>query len=136
MTAVALIGPGRTPTVVGVATPLTPANACGVAHSVQRLPSDPLGEATLTLVSEVSLAGAEIRIYDMDNLPAGSLGTELYGVESCPGATLGYLYTFGYTANQVWIQIMLPGYEEYGQRLTLPFSNNTLTVFLTPEINN
>lgn len=136
MSNVALLGLPRTPTVFRRASELQSANAASVGYSVQRLPTDPVGEATLTLVSDVSLAGAEIRIYDMDNLPAGSLGTELFGVESCPGATLGYLYTFGYTPNLVWIQIMLPGYEEYGQRLTLPQTNNTLTVFLTPEINN
>lgn len=105
------------------------------AYAVQSWPTDPIGSATLTLIANASLAGAEIRIYDMDNIPTGSLGTELAGVESCSGATFDYFYYYGITANRVWLQIMAPGFEEYGQEYTLTRDNTTLSVILQAELN-
>lgn len=107
----------------------------GGAVIKRRLPTDPIGSATLTLVANTTLAGAEVRIYDMDNIPVGSLGTELAGVESCPGATFDYFYYYGITANRVWLQIMAPGFEEYGQEYTLTRDNTTLSVILQAELN-
>ncbi len=91
----------------------------------------PLSSVQTTLDSNASLTGAEIRIYDMDNLPAGSLGTELAGTESLSG-------TFAFTslaANQVWIQIIQTGYQEFGQSFTVPSLDSTLSLTLVQELN-
>jgi len=88
---------------------------------------------TLTINSNVSLAGAEIRIYDMDNIPAGSFGTELTGVESNPSST--FAYNYGSAPNDVWIQILKDGYVEYGQPYTLTASVATLTATLQADNN-
>jgi hypothetical protein len=88
---------------------------------------------TLTINANVSLAGAEIRIYDMDNIPAGSLGTELTGVESNSGSTFSYNY--GSAPNDVWIQILKDGYVEYGQPYTVTASAATLTALLQADTN-
>jgi hypothetical protein len=91
----------------------------------------PMDQVTTTLSSDVSLTGAEIRIYDMDNSPAGSLGTELAGTETLSG-------TFTFTAdaaNQVWIQIILTGYQEFGQSFTVPSADSTLSITLVQELN-
>lgn len=85
---------------------------------------------TLMITASASLVGAEIRIYDLDNTPAGSLGTELSGVETASGAT--YSYT-GTTGNTVWVQIMLEGYREFGQSLTLPATDSTFQAILSPD---
>jgi hypothetical protein len=86
---------------------------------------------TITLAAQVSLVGAEIRIYDLDNNPAGSLGTELSGVESCPSTTYTYQGTYN---NTIMVQIFLSGYCEFNQTLTLT-ADTSLTVSLTPDIN-
>jgi hypothetical protein len=88
-------------------------------------------EVTLTVSSQVSLAGAEIRVYDMDGaLP--SLGTELAGVESNVGASFSFSTSAG---NQVWLQIMLDGYKEFGQQLTMPATNGSFIALLRVETN-
>ncbi len=87
---------------------------------------------TTTIAANVSLAGAEVRIYDMDNTPAGSLGTELAGTESCPGSTFGFVATAG---NTVWVQIMLAGYKEFGQSMVTPAASTTYTYTLRGEVN-
>lgn len=83
-----------------------------------------------TVAAQVSLAGAEIRVYDLDNSPAGSLGTELAGTESCPGSTFSFSIA---ASNNVWVQIMLANYKEYGQQLTGPSASTTYTFALTRE---
>ena len=84
-----------------------------------------------TIVAQVPLTGAEVRVYDLDNIPAGSLGSELGGTESA-GAT----YTFyAQAGNSVWLQIMAPGFEEYSQQYTTPAQSTTITVTLQPELN-
>ena len=85
---------------------------------------------TTTIASQVSLVGAEVRIYDLDNSPAGSLGTELAGVESCPTATFDFSIAAG---NSVWVQIMLADYKEFGQQLTAPSASTTFTFVLATE---
>lgn len=87
---------------------------------------------TLTIAASVSLVGAEIHIYDMDNTPAGSLGTRLLDIESCPGATTALPVAGG---NQIYIQIMHTGYEEFGQAYTMPASSVTFTADLIPDVN-
>lgn len=84
----------------------------------------------LTLSANVSLLGAEVRIYDLDNLPAGSLGTELGGTESCAGATFQYT---GSAGNSLWVQIMAPGYEEFGQSLVMPSTSAGFIATLQPD---
>ena len=86
----------------------------------------------LTIDASVSLVGAEIRIYDLDNSPVGSLGTELDGVESQGSAT--YLFS-GSGGNLIWIQIMLSGYEEFGQSFTMPSSDGDFTALLQADLN-
>lgn len=72
---------------------------------------------SITVAANVSLIGAEVRIYDLDNTPAGSLGTEVAGIESNGAST----YTFSTASgNSVWIQVMLPGYEEFGASYVVP----------------
>lgn len=88
--------------------------------------------AVLTLEANVSLVGAEIHIYDLDNTPAGSLGTELIGVESCPTATFDYTGTAG---NTVWIQILKDGYVEFGQSIVTPATSQTLVCTLAQDVN-
>ncbi|NEO85519.1 MAG: hypothetical protein F6J87_14915 [Spirulina sp. SIO3F2] len=78
------------------------------------------------------LTGAEIRIYDLDNTPLGSLGTELAGVESSPNATFSFSSTAG---NTVWIQIFKTGFVEFGQRYTIPTSPSTFAVILSTDKN-
>lgn len=88
---------------------------------------------TLTISAPVSLVGAEIRIYDNDNTPAGSFGTELAGTESHTAST--YTYT-GLQGNSIVIQIMLTGYEEFLQTYTVPdISIIDFYARMTPETN-
>jgi len=81
----------------------------------------------------VSLSGAEIRIYDNDNSPAGSFGTELLGTESHGSAT--YIISTLNAGNEIWIQIMLTGYEEYLLKFTMPTSGTSLPITLKAEQN-
>lgn len=87
---------------------------------------------SVTLSAQVSLVGAEVRIYDLDNSPAGSFGTELSGVESHNAAT--YVYS-GAVANAIMIQIMQAGYVEFTQQYTMPSANAVLGITLQPEEN-
>lgn len=94
---------------------------------------EPTVTPTLTVQAQVSLAGAEVRIYDMDDTPAGSLGTELQGVESCPTATYSYTGDIG---NTIWLQIFKPGYREFGQAITLPaVQEYGYSITLQPDLN-
>jgi len=88
-------------------------------------------DVTLTISAPVSLVGAEIRIYDMDDtLP--NLGTELAGTETHNAATYAFS---GSASNVIWIQIMLAGYEEFGQEITMPSASGGFTALLKKELN-
>jgi len=87
---------------------------------------------TTTIAGSVSLLGAEIRVYDLDNVPAGSLGTELAGIESCAGATFDFN---AQASNSVWIQVMKNGYVEFGQQFTVPTAASIFTAILVPDTN-
>jgi len=87
---------------------------------------------SLTISGNVTLNGAEVRIYDLDNAPAGSLGTELSGIES--NSTSNYVYSGG-AGNLIWIQVMKIGYVEYGQSITMPSSNTTIDIILAKDNN-
>lgn len=87
--------------------------------------------ATLTIDSNISLLGAEIRVYDLDNTPSGSLGTELpTGTESCLTTTYDYVIAGG---NTVWIQILKSGYKEFGQSYVTSSSSATFTAILEAD---
>ncbi len=88
-------------------------------------------DVTLSISSQVSLVGAEIRIYDLDDtLP--NLGTELAGTESHNASTYDFSDSAG---NSIWIQIMLDGYEEFGLQTTMPSSDGDLVAILKKELN-
>lgn len=89
-------------------------------------------KTTTISATGVSMVGAEVRIYDLDNTPAGSFGTELAGVESCSTSTFDFS---GQVANTVKIQIMRDGYEEFGQTFVIPSVDSTFEATLTPEYN-
>jgi hypothetical protein len=91
----------------------------------------PLETVALTLAANVSLFGAEIRVYDFNGI-GGELGDELAGTESSGTAT--YTYS-GDAGNTIWIQIMLDGYVEYGQEFIMPSTAQTLNLTLTVDTN-
>lgn len=91
----------------------------------------PLPGVLTTLTAQVPLTGAEVRVYDLDNVPVGSLGTEIAGTESA-GSTFSFDAQAG---NLVWIQIMKPGYVEYGQQIAVPDEATTISVILQAELN-
>jgi hypothetical protein len=86
---------------------------------------------TLTVAANVSLAGAEVRIYDLD-ASGIDLGTELGGSESCPGSTFDLAVSGG---NAVWIQVQKSGYEEFGQSYTMPANSVTFDAALRLDSN-
>lgn len=91
----------------------------------------PAAATSLTISAQVSLAGAEVRIYDL-NASDGTFGTELAGTESNVSAT--YAYT-GLRTNVVAIQIMQSGYEEFLQTITLENVTQSLPITLKADIN-
>ena len=95
----------------------------------QTYPLDPI---TLTVSAQVSLIGAEIRVYDLDGVPSGSLGTELGGVESSAFESLSIQTE---ASNSVWVQIMQTGYVEFGQQVTLGSTSSTFTALLVADNN-
>jgi hypothetical protein len=86
---------------------------------------------SLTIEANVSLVGAEIRVYDLDTTPP-DFGTELAGTESHGSAT--YVYS-GAAGNAIAIQIMLTGFKEFVQQTTMPAANGTLPIVLAKELN-
>ena len=90
-----------------------------------------LDTVTVTVSGNVTLSGSEVRVYDLDNSPAGSLGTELSGSESS-GATFAFVAVPG---NSVWIQILKDGYVEYSLTYTVPTVDTTLSVILASDPN-
>jgi hypothetical protein len=92
----------------------------------------PMDEVTVTVSANTSLLGAEVRVYDMDNIPTGSLGTELSGTESCPGSNYSFQSSSG---NLIWIQIMKNGYVEFGQSISIPALDTTLSITLVADNN-
>jgi len=86
---------------------------------------------TVTIIANVTLVGAEVRIYDLDTTPP-DYGTELAGTESHDAST--YVYA-GTGSNVIHIQIMKDGYVEYNQEYTMPTSDSDLNVVLQPDVN-
>jgi hypothetical protein len=89
---------------------------------------------TLTMTANVSLVGAEIRVYDLDTI-TGEFGTEISGIESNPDVTYDFVGGAGSQNNVVWIQIMKEGYIEFGQQITLPQLSGSFFPVLRAEVN-
>jgi len=89
----------------------------------------------LTIAGTSTLLGAEVRIYDLDNTPAGSYGTELTGVESCVASTFTYPYLPASVGNSILVQVLKNGYVEYTQSMTLGAAVLTLTAPLILDTN-
>lgn len=87
---------------------------------------------TLTISANVSLVGAEIRVYDLSGA-SDNYGLDVAGIESCAGPTFSFSGTSG--AN-IMIQIMLAGYVEYTQSATIPASSSTFTATLLIDNNS
>ena len=73
-----------------------------------RLPTDPIGTATVTFSGVV--AGSEIRVYLPDG-PNGAAGTEVAGLDSCvENQQLSWaVYAPGSPNNNVWIHLLKRG---------------------------
>ena len=91
-----------------------------------------LSTVTITITGSVNLTGAEIRVYDLDSQETRNLGTELTGVENNPFPFFSYTGELG---NAVWLQIMLPGYKEYGQEIIVPNNDTIFTAHLVRDLN-
>ena len=109
-------GGGQEPTVLDGASATTVVNAT----------------VNVTIAANVSLVGAEIRIYDLDTTPP-DYGTELAGIESNGLATYAYAGSGG---NVIQIQIMQDGYVEYVQEYTMPTNDSDLDVILQVDENS
>ncbi len=92
----------------------------------------PLNLVDINIAAQVALTGAEVRIYDLDNNPAGSLGSELAGTESNVTSDFAFAAEAG---NDVWLQVMQSGYEEYGQQITVPAAAATINIILSADNN-
>lgn len=90
------------------------------------------GLISLTISAPVSLVGAEIAIYDLNVTPP-DFGDELAHTESHNAATFIYSGTGG---NLIGIQIMLPGYVEFSQDITMPLADGTFFANLQIETNS
>ena len=89
---------------------------------------------TLTIIPNVSLVGAEVRVYDLDAV-GQQYGTELSGAESHTSFNYVYAGGAGSQNNEVWIQILKPGYIEFGQKITMPLLSSSFFPVLTPDLN-
>ena len=96
--------------------------------------TDPDPGVTLTMKANVSLVGAEIRVYDF-TVGSHNYGAELTGVESCTTATYDYIGGAGSQGRVVWIQIMQSGYVEFGQQITMPQSSGNFLPILIADTN-
>ncbi len=85
----------------------------------------------VSITANVSLVGAEVRIYDLDTTPP-DYGTELAGIES--NGTAGYIYA-GTDGNGILIQVLKDGYVEFTQEYTMPSTNSDLGILLRPDGN-
>jgi hypothetical protein len=90
---------------------------------------------TLTVAGTSTLVGAEIRIYDLDNVPAGSYGTELAGIESNPSSTFSWSYSSATVPNTILIQVLQSGFVEVAQTYVTTANNATVTVTMVSDTN-
>ena len=85
----------------------------------------------LTISANVTLVGAEVRIYDYEGGPP-DFGTELDGAESHGSSTFVFEST---ASNLIYIQILKSGYEEFGQQYTMPSSSGDFYANLKVDTN-
>jgi len=86
---------------------------------------------TLTVSANVTLLGAEVRIYDYQAGTGNDLGTELDGIESAIASTFSTTSVVG--GNSVWVQVLKAGRTEYGQLYVMPVVTNTLAITLSQD---
>ncbi len=77
--------------------------------------------------------GAEVRLYDNENLTDNSWNTELAGVESNVGTT--FIYNHGGAVNNIIVQVQAAGFEELEQEITLTAVDQTIALLLVAEEN-
>ena len=97
------------------------------AHAVASLPTDPIGNTTVTFAGVQ--AGTEIRIYLPD-------GTEAAGVEECSANhTLAWaVYAAGSPNNTVSITLLLRGYRWQKFTFTSTVGAVNLPIFQTTDL--
>lgn len=94
-----------------------------------------INPTSLTLNSGITgyLTGAEVRIYDNENLTNSNYDTELSGIES--NATDSYVFDHNGATNDIVIQIMKTGYEELIVNHSLTSVSESITLYPTVEEN-
>lgn len=122
MSAIALIAPVPTPTVYGGGSALDSPTAAGVGYSVQRLPTDAIGEVTLTFSG--LQPGSDIVV-----LLAGT-STELLNVDAHPGSSYGWLSERFVAPTLVDIGIFKVGFIPYTvvRNFSLPYTDAVLPI--------
>ncbi|MEM9482114.1 MAG: hypothetical protein AAGA83_00325 [Cyanobacteria bacterium P01_F01_bin.116] len=87
----------------------------------------------LTLTLTGLPTGSEVRIYDLDSVNPGELGTELAGIETTTGAT--FAYSNATAGNTVWLQVIATGFEEFGQSFVIGNESQSFPVIMREETN-
>ena len=87
----------------------------------------------LTVTSNISLVGAEVRMYDADSTGVNK-GTELTGVETSASAT--FTTSLIANANLIFIQIIQAGIEEEEISFTMGATSQTINISRRPEEND
>jgi hypothetical protein len=86
----------------------------------------------LTVTSNISLVGAEVRLYDADSTGVNK-GTELTGVETSAAAT--FVTSLITNANLIFIQIIQTGVEEEEISFTMGATSQTININRSVEVN-
>jgi hypothetical protein len=87
----------------------------------------------LTVISNISLVGAEVRMYDADSTGVDK-GTELVGVETSASAT--FTTSLIANTNLIFIQIIQAGVEEEEISFTMGATSQTINIPRKPEEND
>lgn len=128
MSAIALIGPARVPTIYRRTSGLQACNAALVGYAPQRLPTDPVGSAVLTLTN--LQPGSDIVI-----LVAGT-EVELLNVDAHAGATYGWLSDRYVAPTTVDIGVFKTGFVPFYVRgYTLSSTDATLPIAQVADRN-
>lgn len=122
MSTIALIGVARAPTVFRRTSELQSCNAACVGYGVQRLPTDPVGSATLTFSG--LQAGSDIVV------TLAGTSTELLNVDAHAGTSYGWLSDRYVAPTLVDIGIFKVGFVPYTvvRNFTLPLTATTLPI--------
>ena len=105
----------------------------GKFNGIGRLPTDPIGTATVTF-SGVN-AGSEIRVYLPDGLN-GSAGTEVAGLDSCvANQQLTWdVYSAGSPNNNVWVHIIKRGLRWMKFSYASKVGNQSIPIFQNTDL--